>query len=282
MPSSPTRPTCIQCFTNGAPDTDSLWAASHSWCGIGQVASAAVHVERDAEVAQRDRRTLDVPARAPGTPPRLPGRLVLQRRLPQHEVQRVALVGIVGPTAVDRRELEHRGAVLVTHLTETGELRDLEVDRAVHLVGDAGVEGAPDHREDLRDGAGRAGLAVDRQQVDQQHVAFEAGHLLGREVEVVDAELARLAQHVVVDVGDVANAARLVSGVAQSSLQEVEAEVHVGVAEVRRVVRRDAAAVDGDERAGLEGVHPAASGVVEPHRATDQPSSRSCGSCVGC
>ena len=29
--SSPTSPTCIQCLTNGAPVTDSLWAASHSW-----------------------------------------------------------------------------------------------------------------------------------------------------------------------------------------------------------------------------------------------------------
>ena len=128
-----------------------------------------------------------------------------------------------------------------------------------------GVEGPTDHREDLGDRAGRARLAVDRQQVDQLHVAIELGHLLGREVEVVDAQFARLAQHVVVDVGDVAHAARLVTGVAQSSLQEVEAEIDVGVTEVRRVVRRDAAAVDGDERARLEGVHAAARGVVELH-----------------
>jgi len=137
---------------------------------------------------------------------------------------------------VNRRELEHRGTVLVTHLTEPGELRDLEVDRTIDLVGDTGVERATDHREDLRNGTGCARFTVDREQVDESHVAFELGYLLGREVEVVDAEFARLAQHVVVDVGDVSHAARFVSGVAQSSLEKIEAEIDVGVAEVRRVI----------------------------------------------
>ena len=40
---------------------------------------------------------------------------------------------------------------------------------------------------------------------ERLHVRVEAGHLLGRQVEVVDPELARLAQDVVVDVGDVAH-----------------------------------------------------------------------------
>ena len=60
---------------------------------------------------------------------------------------------------------------------------------------------------------------------EQAHVGVEAGHLLGRQVEVVDTELAGLAQDVVVDVGDVAHAPRLVPGVPQAALQHVEGEV---------------------------------------------------------
>ena len=70
------------------------------------------------------------------------------------------------------------------------------------------------------------------QQVERLHVGVEAGHLLGRQVEVVDAELAGLAQDVVVDVGDVAHALRLVAEVAQPPLQHVVGDVGGGVAEV--------------------------------------------------
>ena len=48
------------------------------------------------------------------------------------------------------------------------------------------------------------------QEAQRVHVGVEAGHLLGRQVEVVDAELAGLAQDVVVDVGDVAHDTGLV------------------------------------------------------------------------
>ena len=187
-----------------------------------------------------------------------------------------------GSPAVKCRQLQHDDAVLVTDLTETGEFGDFEVDRAVHLVGDARLEGAPDHGEDLRDRPRRSRFAVDREQVDQLHIAFELGHLLGGEVQVVDAQLSSLAQHVVVDVGDISHAAGLVAGVAKTSLQDIETEIDVGVTEVGRVIGRDAAAVDGDERTGLEGVHAAARGVVELHRVKFRPSSRSCAPCGGC
>ena len=53
----------------------------------------------------------------------------------------------------------------------------------------------------------------------------EAGHLLRGQVEVVDAELAGLAEDAVVDVGDVADALRLVAEVAQAALQHVVGHV---------------------------------------------------------
>ena len=104
------------------------------------------------------------------------------------------------------------------------------------------------------------------QQVERGHVVVEPGRLGRREVEVVDAELAGLAQDVVVDVGDVAHALRVVAAVAQAALEDVVGEVRGGVAEVGGVVRRDAARVHRDDRAGLERHDLAAGGVVEAHR----------------
>ena len=77
--------------------------------GEYQVAPPAVDVDGLPELPQDQGRALDVPAGPARTPPRLPGRLVGQRRLPQHEVQRVALVGVVGIAAVLGRQLQHLG-----------------------------------------------------------------------------------------------------------------------------------------------------------------------------
>ena len=49
--------------------------------------------------------------------------------------------------------------------------------------------------------------------------ASKRAHLLGRQVEIVHAELAGLPQDVVVDVGDVADALRLVPASLQAALQ---------------------------------------------------------------
>ena len=77
-------------------------------------------------------------------------------------------------------------------------------------------------------------------------------HLGGGEVEVVHIELAGLAEHVVVDVGHVANASRLVAQIAQTALEHVVADVGGGVSEVRCVIRCDPARVHRDDVADLE------------------------------
>ena len=105
------------------------------------------------------------------------------------------------------------------------------------------------------------------------HVALELGHLARGEVQVVHAQLTGLAQDVVIDVGHVAHAARLVAGVAQPTLEDVEGQVHEGVAEVGRVVGRDAAAVERDERTRLHLEDAASSSVVEAHQ-LDSPARR--------
>ena len=97
------------------------------------------------------------------------------------------------------------------------------------------------------------GSRYTREQSEGRHVGVEARHLLGGEVEVVHAELARLAQDVVVDVGDVAHQPGLVPEVAQPSLQDVEGQVHLGVPDVGGVIGRDAARVHRDDGPGVEG-----------------------------
>jgi hypothetical protein len=62
----------------------------------------------------------------------------------------------------------------------------------------------------------RGSLAAEEAQ--RVHVGGKARHLLGRQVEVVDAQLFRLTQDVVVDVGDVAYEHRLVAHVPQPPL----------------------------------------------------------------
>ena len=67
------------------------------------------------------------------------------------------------------------------------------------------------------------------------------------------AELAGLRQDRVVDVGDVAHHAHLVAELLEPADQEVVGEVGGGVAEVRGVVRRDAAHVHAHDAAGSNG-----------------------------
>ena len=80
--------------------------------GEDQVGAAPVEVDRLAEQVHRHGTALDVPARAPRTERRVPDRLVLQRWLPEHEVEGVALAGVLGMAAPFLGELDHRLGVV--------------------------------------------------------------------------------------------------------------------------------------------------------------------------
>ena len=130
----------------------------------------------------------------------------------------------------------------------------------------APVQHHADETEDVVDGRRGPRLAERRQQSQGAHVELKARRLVVGEVHEVDAELARLAQDVVVDVGDVAHAMGLVAEVAQAALDDVVGDVGGGVAEVTGGIRRDAARVHGDDRPGLERHDLLASGVVQADR----------------
>ena len=173
-----------------------------------------MQVDRGTQLAQRERRALDVPSRPAGAPQRLPRRFVVERRLPQDEVEGVALVGIVDVAAPICRERQHLVARVVRHRAEVGERVHVEVHRATGLIRVAAVEHHPDEAADVGDGRRCARLAPARQQIEGQHVGLEARCLGRREIEVVHTERAGLGEDGVVDVGDVAHALRVVAGVA--------------------------------------------------------------------
>ena len=142
VPSRPTIPTCIQWRHEGLP--------GHR-LGLGRLA-LVVGEDRGrgrppwrsiglAELAQGQRRALDVPAGPARAPARLPGRLVGQRRLPQHEVERVALVGVVGvAAALGRQRAASRSRRRWLTCPNAVEGGHVEVDRPARLVGVAAVE----------------------------------------------------------------------------------------------------------------------------------------------
>ena len=86
-----------------------------------EVAAAAVDVDRLAELTQHQGGALDVPPGSSRAPARLPRRLVGQRRLPEHEVERVALVGVAGVAAVLGGQLQHVVPVVAADPPELGE-----------------------------------------------------------------------------------------------------------------------------------------------------------------
>src|SRR5437763_9083287 len=59
-----------------------------------QIGGASVYVEAETEIPRRHDRAFDVPPRPPGAPGRGPLRLTFPGRLPQCEVQRMALARV--------------------------------------------------------------------------------------------------------------------------------------------------------------------------------------------
>src|SRR5665647_2740679 len=89
-----------------------------------EVAPAAVHVEAGPEVAQAHGRALDVPAGTAPAPRALPGRLARLGGLPDGEVERVGLAGLV----VDAHALLELVDALLAELAVLGEAAHPEVD----------------------------------------------------------------------------------------------------------------------------------------------------------
>ena len=236
--------------------------------GEDQVAAAAVDVDSGAEQPHRHGAALDVPAGPARPERRVPHRLVGQRRLPQHEVERVALAGVVGGAAPLGGQGHHGVVVVAAEAAVVGPGGNVEPGGALDRVGVApGVEPL-DEVDHLGHPLGGAGLGCGGPGVEVLHVAVEAGCLGCGQLQEVHSELAGLGQDRVVDIGDVAHHAHRVAEVLQAADQQVVGEVGVGVPEVGAVIGSDAAHVDAHlrgRRDRLEGHHSPPRGVVQTH-----------------
>ncbi len=153
----------------------------------------------------------------------------------------------------------------VAHLAESIVSCDAEVDVPLSRVGQAALEQRVDQPDHLGDVLGRAGVSVRWQPVEGRHLGQEGRHPSVSELQVVLARLARLAQHVVVDIGQVLDIGDVMAQVLQVPMEHVEAEVGERVPQVAGVVGGDAADVEPDRPVpdGRERVAPTSSGVVE-------------------
>ena len=181
------------------------------------------------------------PARAERAVPR---RLPRPLAAPDDAVERVLLAFSLGIAAALGEEPEHRLAVVAGLVAERRVGRDRVVEVVLDLVDRAGGLEPLDQRDHERDRLHRADERVGRQHPQRLHVLAEQLGLALGELDPVDADLGRPLQQRVVDVGDVLDVADRVPGRPPGPVEQVEGDVGVGVAEVRRVVGRDAADVE--------------------------------------
>jgi hypothetical protein len=217
-------------------------------------------------LVHRHRGTLDVPTRPADAERCPPRRLVGERRLPQHEVERMPAVRIVRIPSSGTRETHHLLFRVVRQLPELGKRRDVEIDRAGGQVRVSGVEQLRDEVDDARHRFRRPRLGHRWTHLECSHVGVEARHLRLGQLEVRHAELACLWQDRVIDIGDVAHHAHVVPELFEAPNQDVVGQVRRRVPEVGRVVRCDPAHVHPYRLGWLEGDDCSACGVVETHR----------------
>ena len=174
-PPSCSIPLCIQIWASSAPRPARVCAASFSWCGKVEVVAAAVDLEADAEQLLGHRRALDVPARAPAAPGRVPGGvLALLLRLPEREIERVLLA--IG--ALDALALVHVVDGAVAERAVAGVGAHAEVDVAVDRVGAAVVDQRLDQVDDRADRLAGQRLGVGPAELEQVGVLdVVRGHL---------------------------------------------------------------------------------------------------------
>ena len=194
-----------------------------------------------------------------------PRRLARPGRLPEHEVERIVLRGLDGHALSGAQVVE----VSPRELAVAGEVANGEVDIPVGAaVGEPLALEDVDEFEHRADVAGRARLAVGREEVQPRAVLGERGRrALGQGLDGLAAQ-ARPLHDLVVDVGDVAHVGDGEPARAKPPHDEVEHGERARIADVDIVVDRGAADIDaraaGNQRD--EGFLPAREGVVDRER----------------
>jgi hypothetical protein len=177
----------------------------------------------------------------------------------------MSLVRIVDVATALAGEADHLLVRVVADRPEGREPGHIEVDAAAGLIREPAIQHHADEPADVGNRRRRTRRRRHGERVHRLHVALEAGLLPCRQVEIVDAQLPRLGEQRIVDVGDVAHTLHRVAEIDEPSLQHVVDDEGRRVAEVCGVVRRDAARVHGHQIVRLERHDGPPSRVVEPH-----------------
>ena len=205
----------------------------------GEVAAAAVDVDRLAEVAVGHGRALDVPAGTAFAPRRFPERLAGLGGFPECKVERVFL-DVVDVDARAGLQIFDR---LVAELAVVLEFQRAVVHVAVDLIGVALIDERCDEVDDLLDVFGR--LRVHGRLADAERVGVGEvfGDVFFRDFLARDALFVGALDDLVVHVGEVLHERHLVAAVLEIAAQHVEHDDRARVADVDEVIHRRTAGV---------------------------------------
>ena len=213
-----------------------------------QVSAAAVDVERKPQVLARHGRALDVPARTPLAPGGIPRRLAGLGRLPQGEVERVALARLKTLTVGAKLAMArfHLVDVAARKLTVSGVRAHAEVHVALDLVGMPTVDELlheRDHVGYLTCGA-RAHIGVEH--ACRVHVVDERLGVFGGHLRRTSTLFTCAFDDLVVDIGDILHERHVEAAPDEVAADHVEADERARVANVDAVVHGRAAHVHAD------------------------------------
>ena len=198
-----------------------------------QVFAAAVQVDGLAQELLAHGRAFDVPAGTSFAPGGIPGDLVGRLlRLPQGEVQRVALLFPFGDAGTDFQVLDE----VAGQQAVTRELAGAVVHVAVHFVGQSLVDQALHERDDLGHGLAHSGVHVRRRDVQRLHVLEILVDIFVRNVHRTDVFLSGAVDDLVVHVREVLHVAHLLAAVLQVLSHGIEHDERTGVADMDEII----------------------------------------------
>jgi len=230
-----------------------------------QVDAAGVDIERGAQVLNGHHGAFDVPAGAARTDRRIPTEFAFLGRLPQGEIARVGLIVFVD---VDAGAGQVAAEIVVRKLAIAGEARDAEVSRAVARV--SVVAGGK-----AGDSVGHIGDVVGGLHQVLGHVQAQGGAVFEKRLRVDGGVFLkrllfgrRVADDLIVHVGDVHDVVELVTARTQPPAQNVDEGEGAEVADVGVTVNGGAARVQANRVAvrGMEVLDALGECVIEAQR----------------
>ena len=186
-----------------------------------------------------------MPARPSRPDLRLPHGFARLRCFPQREVARIVFVVLVD---IDPRSVAHAGKILLRQLAVLGKLGDAEVIRTiVGAIGVTLVHQPGDEVRHLLDVVGRIHqllgmLDIQRVGILQKRLPILLGVFLHR-----NAVARRIANDLVIHVGDVHDVLQLIAALLQEPSQRVDHDERAEIADVAVVVNRRPASVHADQ-----------------------------------